>query len=82
MTLVMGRGGVNRGMEEETSCQCTCEEQTTYELDQVCIIACYTRFIVLLYIHSTINREYFVVKIFSDSLACAKIKRTKIHAQY
>ena len=29
----------------------------------------------------TVNREYFVVKIFSDSLACAKIKRTKIHAQ-
>ena len=27
------------------------------------------------------NREYFV-KIFLDSLACAKIKRTKIHAQY
>ena len=32
--------------------------------------------------HSTVNREYFVVKIFSDSLACAKIKRAKIHAQY
>ena len=30
----------------------------------------------------TINREYFVVKIFSDSLACAKITRTKIHTQY
>ena len=26
---------------------------------------------------STVNREYFVVKIFSDSLDCAKIKRTK-----
>ena len=25
----------------------------------------------------TVNREYFVIKIFSDSLACAKIKRTK-----
>ena len=25
----------------------------------------------------TINCEYFVVKIFSDSLACAKIKGTK-----
>ena len=25
----------------------------------------------------TVNREYFDVKIFSDSLACAKIKRTK-----
>ena len=24
-----------------------------------------------------INREYFDVKIFSDSMACAKIKRTK-----
>ena len=23
----------------------------------------------------TVNREYFVVKIFSDSLACVKIKR-------
>ena len=30
----------------------------------------------------TVNREYFVVKIFSDSQACAKIERTKIHAQY
>ena len=30
----------------------------------------------------TITREYFVVKIFSDSLACAKIKCTKIHTQY
>ena len=28
---------------------------------------------------NTINREYFIVKIFSDSLACAKIKCTKIH---
>ena len=28
----------------------------------------------------TINREYFIVKIFSDSLDCAKIKRAKIHA--
>ena len=28
-------------------------------------------------IHTTINREYFDVKIFSDSMACAKIKRTK-----
>ena len=28
-------------------------------------------------ISSTVNREYLVVKIFSDSLACAKIKRTK-----
>ena len=28
-------------------------------------------------IHSTVNREYFDVKIFSDSMACAKIKRTK-----
>ena len=25
----------------------------------------------------TVNREYFDVKIFSDSIACAKIKRTK-----
>ena len=25
----------------------------------------------------TVNREYFNVKIFSDSMACAKIKRTK-----
>ena len=25
----------------------------------------------------TVNREYFVVKIFSESLACAKIKCTK-----
>ena len=31
---------------------------------------------------ATVNREYFVVKIFSDNLACAKIKRTKIHTQY
>ena len=30
----------------------------------------------------TVNREYFVVKIFSDSLAYAKINRAKIHAQY
>ena len=30
----------------------------------------------------TVNREYFVVKIFSDSQACAKIERAKIHAQY
>ena len=29
--------------------------------------------------NSTVNREYFVVKIFSDSLAYAKIKHTKIH---
>ena len=29
----------------------------------------------------TVNREYFIVKIFSDNLACSKIKRTKIHAQ-
>ena len=29
-----------------------------------------------------VNREYLVVKIFSDSLACAKIKCTKIHMQY
>ena len=28
-------------------------------------------------ISSTVNREYLVVKIFSDSLACAKIKRKK-----
>ena len=28
-------------------------------------------------LHSTVNREYFHVKIFSDSLACVKIKRTK-----
>ena len=35
------------------------------------------------YMHSyTVNHEYFVVKIFSDSLACAKIKRMKMHAQY
>ena len=26
---------------------------------------------------STVNREYFDVKIFSDSMACAIIKRTK-----
>ena len=26
---------------------------------------------------TTVNREYFVVKIFSDSLACAKIKHSK-----
>ena len=26
---------------------------------------------------TTVNREYFDVKIFSDSMACAKIKRTK-----
>ena len=26
---------------------------------------------------ATVNREYFDVKIFSDSMACAKIKRTK-----
>ena len=26
---------------------------------------------------NTVNREYFDVKIFSDSMACAKIKRTK-----
>ena len=25
----------------------------------------------------TVNREYFDVKIFSDSMACVKIKRTK-----
>ena len=25
----------------------------------------------------TVNREYFVVKIFSDSLACVKIKHAK-----
>ena len=30
----------------------------------------------------TVNREYLVVKIFLDSLACAKIKRMKIYAQY
>ena len=30
----------------------------------------------------TVNHEYFVVRIFSDSLAYAKIKCTKIHAQY
>ena len=26
---------------------------------------------------TTVNREYFDVKIFSDSMACTKIKRTK-----
>ena len=26
---------------------------------------------------TTVNREYFDVKIFSDSIACMKIKRTK-----
>ena len=31
---------------------------------------------------NTVNCEYFVVRIFLDSLAYAKIKRTKIHAQY
>ena len=31
---------------------------------------------------ATVNHEYFVVKLFSDSLACAKIKRMKIHVQY
>ena len=30
----------------------------------------------------TVNREYFIVKIFSDSLAFAKIKRTEMHTQY
>ena len=30
----------------------------------------------------TVNHEYFVVKIFLDSLACVKIKRAKIHTQY
>ena len=30
-----------------------------------------------MHLYITVNREYFVVKIFSDSLACAKIKRTK-----
>ena len=28
-------------------------------------------------IQYTVNHEYFDVKIFSDSMACAKIKRTK-----
>ena len=28
-------------------------------------------------IKHTVNREYFDVKIFSDSMTCAKIKRTK-----
>ena len=28
-------------------------------------------------ISSTVNREYFDFKIFSDSMACAKIKHTK-----
>ena len=28
-----------------------------------------------------VNCEYFIVKIFSDSLACAKIKCMKIHVQ-
>ena len=32
--------------------------------------------------HSTVDRECFIVKIFSDSQACAKIERAKIHAQY
>ena len=27
--------------------------------------------------YNTVNRKYFDVKIFSDSMACAKIKRTK-----
>ena len=30
----------------------------------------------------TVNREYFVVKVFSYSLAYAKIKRVKIYVQY
>ena len=30
----------------------------------------------------TVNHKYFVVKLFLDSLGCAKIKCTKIHAQY
>ena len=28
-------------------------------------------------IQFTVNREYFDIKLFSDSMACAKIKRTK-----
>ena len=34
-----------------------------------------------IFLLTAINRKYFV-KIFSDSLAYVKIKRTKIHAQY
>ena len=30
----------------------------------------------------TVNREYFVVEILSDSLACTKIKHAKMHARY
>ena len=36
----------------------------------------------VLYLCNTVIREYFVVRIFSDSLACAKIKRAKIYTQY
>ena len=34
-------------------------------------------FLVIAIPNTTVNREYFVVKIFSDSQGCAKIKRTK-----
>ena len=31
------------------------------------------------HLFNTVNCEYFVVKIFSDSLPCVKIKHAKIH---
>ena len=34
---------------------------------------------VYMYMQHTINHEYFIIKIFSDSLAYAKIQRTKMH---
>ena len=33
-------------------------------------------------VKTTVNHEYFVVKIFSDNLAYAKIKHVKIYAHY
>ena len=32
---------------------------------------------ITVFVTTTVNREYFDVKIFSDSMVCAKIKRTK-----
>ena len=58
--------------------------QRTYNWVQIPYLEAHSNIIIAatLEYYITVNREYFVVKIFSDSLVCTKIKHTKIHAQY
>ena len=49
----------------------------------LCVSLSFSIIIVHVYPHCiTVNCEYLAVKMFLDSLVCAKIKRVKIHAQY